>query len=49
MFCNVIWLDEQALVATFHAVKGYVPYPLLDKPQLMRFLDSLLEKGYKFM
>lgn len=46
--CKVIWLDEKALIASFHAIKGYVPHPMYDRPQLLRFLDQLLEKNYRF-
>ena len=46
--CKVIWLDETALIASFHSVEGYVPHPVLDRAQLLRLLDSLLESGYRF-
>ncbi len=46
--CKVIWLDETALIASFHAVKGYVPRPVLDRAEYLRLLESLLETGYRF-
>lgn len=45
---KILWLDENALVASFHEVRGYVPHPLLDKASFLRFIESLTEKGYSF-
>ena len=45
---KILWLDEQALIASFHEVRGYVPYPLLDKATFLLFIESLTEKGYSF-
>ncbi|MBO6014099.1 MAG: hypothetical protein J6P48_01390 [Oscillospiraceae bacterium] len=46
--CKVIWLDETALIASFHAVKGFVPHAILDRSELLKLLDQLLETGYRF-
>lgn len=45
---KILWLDEEARIASFHEVRGYVPYPLLDKASFLRFIESLTEKGYCF-
>ena len=45
---KILWLDETALIASFHEVRCYVPYPLLDKAHFLRFIESLTEKNYSF-
>ena len=45
---KILWLNEDALVTSFHEVRGFIPYPLLDRATFIRFIESLTEKGYSF-
>ena len=45
---KILWLTEEAQIASFHEVRGYVPYPLLDRAAFLRFIEALTEKGYSF-
>ena len=49
MNCKTLWLDNEQLIASFHAIRGYEPKPVLDRAELLRLIDSLMSRGYKFM
>lgn len=45
---RTVWLDEQELIASFHAVDQYRRYDFNTQEYFMSFLQSLLQKGYRF-
>ncbi|MGN1004527.1 MAG: hypothetical protein ACI4O5_06780 [Oscillospiraceae bacterium] len=45
---KIVWLDEQALIASFHPVDGYRRYDFHDRESLISFLLSLQVRGYRF-
>ena len=45
---KMIWIDEARRIASFHAVEGFVPHPLLDRSQYLSFIESLFELNYCF-
>lgn len=44
----IVWLDEQALIASFHAVEQYRRCDFHTREYFMRFLQSLQQQGYRF-
>ena len=45
---QIVWLDEQALIASFHPVDGYRRYDFHDREYFISFLQSLQVRGYRF-
>lgn len=45
---NVVWLDEQARIASFRYVAGYEKREFLRRDIFIRYLQSLQECGYRF-
>ena len=45
---NVVWLDEQARIASFHYTPGYQKREFLRRENFIRYLQSLQECGYRF-
>lgn len=44
----IVWLDEQARIASFHNVAGYEKRSFTCHEFFMSFLHSLQERGYRF-
>ena len=45
---QTVWLDEKKRIASFHFVDGYTRKDFLNGDAFMSFLQSLLERGYRF-
>lgn len=45
---NIIWLNEQDRIASFHHVEGYHIRQFQCRDFFMTFLSSLQERGYRF-
>jgi hypothetical protein len=45
---NRIWLDQREKIASFHPLAGGVLREFPDARLFQRFLDELMEKGYRF-
>lgn len=45
---TIIWLDQDTLTASFHAVKGFVRYVSTDMPKFREMLQHLVELGFRF-
>lgn len=45
---NVVWLDEQARIASLRYVAGYEKREFLRRDIFIRYLQSLQECGYRF-
>ncbi len=45
---QMIWINETRRIASFHAVEGFIPHPLLDRSQYLNFIENLLEMNYCF-
>ena len=43
-----VWLDEQALIASFHPVEAYRRCQFQTREYFMSFLQSLTLQGYRF-
>ncbi|MBQ2739476.1 MAG: hypothetical protein IJE22_05540 [Oscillibacter sp.] len=44
----VVWLDEQAKIASFHAVEGYRRQEFTTQDFFHKFMMSLQERGFRF-
>ena len=45
---HAVWLNERQQIASFHAEEGYVRRTLASHEQFLRFLQNLLDTGYRF-
>lgn len=45
---RTVWLDEQARIASFHAVDGYSRHGFTVHEHFISFLQTLQKKGYRF-
>ena len=45
---TIIWLDQDTLTASFHAVKGFVKYVSADLPKFREMLQRLVDLGVRF-
>lgn len=45
---NIVWLNEQDRIASFHQVDGYEKQTFNTHDFFMKFLHSLQERGYRF-
>ena len=44
----MVWLDEQAQIASFHCVEGYQQQIFSCHALFISFLQTLQERGYRF-
>jgi len=45
---NVVWLDEKEKIASFRYVTGYQKREFLRRELFVRYLQGLVEAGYRF-
>ena len=45
---NTVWLDEQERIASFHYVSGYKKREFLRRDVFIRYLQTIVEEGYRF-
>ena len=45
---HTVWLNDQARIASFHQVEGYILRTFICHDAYMTFLHSLQERGYRF-
>jgi hypothetical protein len=45
---HVVWVSEEARIASFHPVEGYVPQNFRDHAFFMRYLHSLQRRSFRF-
>lgn len=45
---HVVWIDETAKVASFHAVEGYVMHTFANHAFFMDYLYSLQSRSFLF-
>lgn len=43
-----VWLDEQAKIASFHAVDGYRRQEFTNQEYFHKYMMSLQERGFRF-
>ena len=43
-----VWLDEQAKIASFHAVEGYRRQEFTNQEYFHQYMMSLQERGFRF-
>ena len=44
----VVWMDEKAKIASFHAVEGYRRQEFTNQDYFQKFMMSLQERGFRF-
>ena len=45
---HVVWVDETAKIASFHAVNGYVMHVFANHAFFMDYIHSLQARGFLF-
>jgi len=45
---NIVWLDEKRKIASFRYVTGYQKREFLRRERFIRYLQGLVEEGYRF-